>query len=45
VREEMLADGLVSPGDLELLHVTDEPQEAVQRIVEMIDARAAEGSV
>lgn len=45
VRGEMLADGLVSPGDLELLHVTDEPQEAVQRIVEMIDARAAEGSI
>lgn len=45
VRGEMLADGLVSPGDLELLHLTDEPEEAVQRIVEMIDARAAEGSV
>jgi len=45
VREEMLADGLVSAADLELLHLTDEPQEAVQRIVEMIDARAAEGSV
>ena len=45
VREEMLADGLVSAADLELLHLTDEPQEAVQRIVEMIDERAAEGSV
>ena len=45
VRDEMLADGLVSAADLELLHLTDEPQEAVQRIVEMIDARAAEGSV
>jgi len=45
VRAEMLADGLVSAADLELLHLTDEPQEAVQRIVEMIDARAAEGSV
>jgi len=45
VRGEMLADGLVSPADLELLHLTDEPREAVQRIVEMIDARAAEGSV
>ncbi len=45
VRVEMLADGLVSAADLELLHLTDEPQEAVQRIVEMIDARAAEGSV
>ena len=45
VRDEMLADGLVSAADLELLHLTDEPHEAVQRIVEMIDARAAEGSV
>ena len=45
VRDEMLADGLVSAADLELLHLTDEPQEAVQRIVEMIDARAAEGSI
>ena len=45
VRGEMLADGLVSPSDLDLLHVTDDPEEAVQRVVEMIDARAAEGSV
>src|SRR4029079_19599959 len=45
VREEMLADGLVSPADLELLHLTDEPQEGVQRIGEMCDARAPEGSV
>ncbi len=44
VRGEMLADGLVSPSDLELLHVTDDPDDAVRRIVEMIDARAAEGS-
>ena len=44
VRGEMLADGLVSPSDLELLHLTDDPEEAVQRVVEMIDARAAEGS-
>jgi uncharacterized protein (TIGR00730 family) len=44
VRGEMLADGLVSASDLELLHVTDDPEDAVQRVVEMIDARAAEGS-
>ena len=44
VRGEMLADGLVSPSDLELLHLTDDPEDAVQRVVEMIDARAAEGS-
>ena len=30
VRGEMLADGLVSPGDLELLMVTDDPAEAVE---------------
>jgi uncharacterized protein (TIGR00730 family) len=45
VRGEMLADGLVSRSDLDLLHLTDDPEDAVQRVVEMIDARAAEGSV
>ena len=35
IREEMLADGLISPGDLELLYVTDDPAEAVERIVAM----------
>jgi len=44
VRREMLADGLVSDADLELLHLTDEPEEAVRRIVDMVEARAAEGS-
>ena len=44
IREEMLADGLVSQGDLDLLYVTDDPAEAVGRIVTMIDSRRAEGS-
>ena len=44
VRGEMLADGLVSASDLDLLHLTDDPEDAVQRVVEMIDARAAEGT-
>lgn len=44
VRGEMLADGLVSPADLGLLHVTDEPEEAVQRIVDLVAEREAEGS-
>jgi hypothetical protein len=44
LREEMLADGFVSPGDLDLLYVTDEPAEAVERIVAVIDSRRAEGS-
>ena len=44
IRSEMLADGLVSPGDLDLLHVTDDPADAVERIVTMIDSRRVEGS-
>jgi hypothetical protein len=44
LRGRMLSDGLVSPGDLELLMVTDEPGEAVDWIGAMIDARREEGS-
>ena len=44
VRDEMLADGLVSPHDLDLLMVTDDPREAVERITEMIGERRKEGS-
>jgi uncharacterized protein (TIGR00730 family) len=43
VGDEMLAGGLVSPGDLELLSVTNEPAEAVERIVSMIGERREEG--
>jgi uncharacterized protein (TIGR00730 family) len=44
VREEALADGLVSPGDLDLLMVTDGPEEAVERVVSMVEERRSEGS-
>jgi hypothetical protein len=44
VREEMLANGLVSPHDLDLLSVTDDPVEAVERIVTMVGERREEGS-
>ena len=44
VRSEMLEDGLISPGDVELLHVTDEPAEAVELVVSHYDLRLAEGS-
>ena len=44
VRGEMLADGLVSQADLELVSVTDMPAEAVESIVSRFDARVAEGS-
>ncbi len=45
VREEMLADGLISSEDLELLDVTDDPLEAVELIRSRYDLRVAEGSV
>ena len=44
IREEMLADGLVSQGDLDLLYVTDDPAEAVERVVAMMGSRREEGS-
>jgi predicted Rossmann-fold nucleotide-binding protein len=44
IRGEMLADGLVSPGDLDLLKLTDEPEEAVEAVTSMLTRRRAEGS-
>ena len=44
VRGEMLADGLVSLHDLDLLTVTDDPREAVERVTAMVDERREEGS-
>jgi uncharacterized protein (TIGR00730 family) len=44
LREEMLDDGLISPGDVDLLYVTDDPNEAVDLVVSRYDGRVAEGS-
>jgi predicted Rossmann-fold nucleotide-binding protein len=44
VRGEALADGLVSPGDLDLLTVTDDPEEAVEHVVSLVEERRSEGS-
>jgi len=44
VRDEMLADGLISPADIELLLVTDDPQEAVDLVAAHYDRRVVEGS-
>jgi hypothetical protein len=44
VREEMLEDALVSPEDVELLMLTDEPEEAVRLVVSHYDLRVREGS-
>jgi hypothetical protein len=38
IKEIMLADGKVSPHDLDLLHVTDSPQEAVDIVVQALDS-------
>jgi len=44
IRAQMLADRLVSPGDLDLLRLTDEPGEAVELVTAMLAQRRAEGS-
>jgi uncharacterized protein (TIGR00730 family) len=38
---ELLADGMISPEDVELLHVTDDPEEAVRLVVESYRERNA----
>jgi len=44
LRDETLDDGLISPEDFELLHVTDDPHEAVAIVVSGYNARVTEGS-
>jgi uncharacterized protein (TIGR00730 family) len=41
MRDELLADGMISPEDVELLHATDDPAEAVQLVVESFERRSA----
>ncbi len=42
LRGELLADGMISPDDLELLHVTDDAAEAVQIVVDCYEHRCAQ---
>ena len=44
INGRLLDDGMISPEDVELLHVTDDPAEAVRIVVESYDARSAVGS-
>ena len=44
IRSTVLAEGLISPSDLDLLYCTDEPADAVEFVVSRFDARLAEGS-
>jgi uncharacterized protein (TIGR00730 family) len=41
VKSEALADGMISPEDVELLHLTDDPDEAVQLVLECYERRCA----
>ena len=40
-RDDLLADGMISPDDLELLHVTDDVEDAVQQVISCYDRRCA----
>ena len=42
IRGELLADGMISPEDLTLLHVTDDYEEAVETIIECYEENCAE---
>ena len=42
IRDEALAEGMISPNDLDLLYVTDEPEDAVARVLECYEIRCAE---
>ena len=40
LREELLADGMISSDDVELLHVTDDPAEVVRIVVDSYEHRS-----
>ena len=44
LRDRLLSEGMISPSDVELLHVTDDPQEAVDLIVDCFERRCAAGA-
>ena len=41
IRDELLAEGMISPEDVDLLHVTDDPEEAVALVIDCYDRRCA----
>ncbi len=42
VKGELLVDGMISPEDLDLLHVTDDVDDAVARVIASYDRRSSE---
>ena len=45
VKGELLVDRMISPEDLELLHVTDDIDDAVAQVLECYDRRCAETAI
>ena len=44
IRGELLADGMISAEDIELLHLTDDPDEAVRHVLTGFERRRADAS-
>ena len=42
IRDELLTDGMISADDIDLLRLTDDPQEAVHHLLECYDRRCAD---
>ena len=42
IGDELLRDGMISPNDVELLHLTDDPDEAVQLVLDCYEKRCAD---
>jgi len=40
-RDDLLAEGMISPNDVDLLHVTDDPEDVVARVIECHEQRCA----
>ena len=40
-RDDLLAEGMISPDDVDLLYVTDEPEDAVRQVLECYQRRCA----
>jgi uncharacterized protein (TIGR00730 family) len=42
IRERLLPEGMISPEDMNLLHVTDDPEDAVEVVIDCYEANCAE---
>ncbi|HZR14670.1 MAG TPA: LOG family protein, partial [Acidimicrobiia bacterium] len=42
IRNDLLSDGMISPDDIELLHMTDDVDEAVEQVLACYERRCAD---